>query len=124
MRRSARLRRSDVGLTNAFEQEQHADSKAALVDFKPSQALGKMDSLSLHMLLHLVAKHAPQQLQRPSIPHLKALLKAYTETDEGLAELRLSGAKAEDKPRLAESLAELILGSQGFKRYCAAAFTA
>mgnify|MGYP007078117274 CR=1 FL=1 len=82
-----------------------------------------MDPMSLHMLLHLVAQHAPKQLERPSIPHLKALLKAYTATDAEVTELRLSGAKAEDKPRLAESLASLVKASpDGFKRYSAAAF--
>lgn len=111
-------------LTSAVpSQEQHADSKAAPVDFKPSHALGKMDSASLHMLLHLVAQHAPKQLERPSIPHLKALLKMYVATDAEVTDLRLSGAKAEDKPRLAESLSALVLASpEGFKRYSATAF--
>ena len=78
-----------------------------------------MDPMSLHLLLHLVAQHAPKQLERPSIPHLKA----YTATDAEVTELRLSGAKAEDKPRLAESLASLVKASpDGFKRYSAAAF--
>ena len=54
---------------------------------------------------------------------MKALLKMYTTTDAEVTELRLSGAKGEDKPRLAESLASLVLASpEGFKRYNAAVF--
>ena len=86
-----------------------------------SSGLPKAD---LHVLLGLVANHAPKQLERASIKQLKGLLKAYAAADAELHGLRFSQVKAEDKPRLAEALVASIKAAvaSGFRRYDAAAF--
>lgn len=84
-----------------------------------------MGACELHAILELVAKLAPAQLERPSIPHLKALLKAYVLDDKDLADVKLSGAKEADKPRMAAALKDLVQRNpDGFRRYNGAAFGA
>jgi hypothetical protein len=111
-----------------LSQEQTAEGinkQVGAIDFKPRATLGKVGACELHSILELVAKLAPSQLERPAIPHLKALLKAYVLDDKELADVKMSGAKEADKPRMAAALKELVLKNpDGFRRYNGAAFGA
>ena len=100
------------------------NKQVGAIDFKPRATLGKVGACELHSILELVAKLAPSQLERPAIPHLKALLKAYVLDDKEL-DVKMSGAKEADKPRMAAALKELVLQNpDGFRRYSGAAFGA
>jgi hypothetical protein len=95
-----------------------------VLDFKPRAALGKLPAEHLHTLLQTVAKLAPKQLERPSVPHLKALLKAYV-SDKKEIRCVMSGKADDVKPDMAVELIRLIgENPDGFVRYDASAFAA
>ena len=95
-----------------------------MLDFKPRAALGKLPAEHLHTLLQTVAKLAPKQLERPSVPYLKALLKAYV-SDKKEIRCVMSGKADDVKPDMAVELIRLIgENPDGFVRYDASAFAA
>ena len=92
-------------------------------NFMPKQ-LRLLDEADAHMLMRLVAKHAPTQLQRASLPLLKALFKGYTANEGAYRALALPVWNRENKPALADTLAKLIGEADGFARFDAHALGA